>query len=107
MTLTATSRPNRRSRARYTVAIPPWPISAMSSYFSSSGSRPESAVNRAPSDYSRQLLHAHRVGGAAHAHARPVHHDVTLPRLDEAVVGQNLAGILDLLFQVRRAVHER
>src|SRR5450631_494028 len=49
MTLTATSRPRRRSRARYTVAIPPWPISSMSSYFSSSGLRPESAVNRAPS----------------------------------------------------------
>ena len=38
MTLTATSRPRRRSRARYTVAIPPWPISSSTSYLASWGS---------------------------------------------------------------------
>ena len=38
MTFTATSRPRRLSRARYTVAIPPWPISSRTSYLASWGS---------------------------------------------------------------------
>src|SRR6187549_986033 len=110
MTLTATSRPRRRSRARYTVAMPPWPISAMSSYFSSSGLRPERAVNRAPSvaaHTSRQLLHSHRVRCTAHADARSVHHHVALTRFDEAIVGQDLAGALHLFFEVGRRRNQR
>src|SRR6187402_1467363 len=101
MTLTATSRPSRRSRARYTVAMPPWPISAMSSYFSSSGLRPESAINRTPSvapQDSRELLHAHGVRRASHPDASPVDHHVAFTRLDQAVVGQDLTGVLHLFF---------
>src|SRR6187549_3019311 len=97
MTLTATSRPSRRSRARYTVAMPPWPISAMSSYFSSSGLRPESAVNRAPSvapQDSRKLLHAHRIRRASDPDAGTVNHHVSLTGIDETVIGQDLTGVL-------------
>src|SRR5450631_1746122 len=104
MTLTATSRPSRRSRARYTVAMPPWPISSMSSYFSSSGLRPESAVNRAPSvaPYrSWKLLHSDCIGRTPHAHPRAIHHHVTLARFDETVIHQDLTRILDLFFQIR------
>src|SRR5205085_756041 len=40
MTLMATSRPRRRSCARYTVAMPPCPSSSITSYFASDGKRP-------------------------------------------------------------------
>ena len=47
MTFTATSRPRRLSFARYTVAIPPWPISSITSYFAKAGRlRVEEATNR-------------------------------------------------------------
>src|SRR4051812_38512311 len=110
MTLTATSRPRRRSRARYTVAMPPWPISSISSYFSSSGLRPESAVNRAPSaapHSSWQLLHPNGIGRTPNTHTSTIYHNVALAGLDEAVIHQNLTSILHLFFQAWCAADQR
>ena len=91
MILTATSRPSRRSRARYTVAMPPWPISSSSSYFVELGERsaPRAGDQRQhppPRVISRQLLHPDRIRRAAHADARAVHHHEALAGLDQPVV---------------------
>src|SRR6478609_6014074 len=95
MILTATSRPRRLSRARYTVAMPPCPTSSKSSYFSSLGNDCSCAALSQPSaaQKSWKLLHAHTVGRTTHTYPSPVYHDVTLARLNETVVVQELAGV--------------
>src|SRR5258706_12862669 len=109
MILTATSRPRRLSRARYTVAMPPCPISSRSSYLSSLGNDCSCAAlsQSSAAQLSRQLLHAHAVRSTPNTHARAVDHDVALAGLDEAVVHQELAGVPHLIFHRTGLAHER
>src|SRR5688572_29546170 len=101
MILTATSRPRRRSRARYTVAIPPWPISSRSSYLTRSGLLSTGTIRRKFLLPSRDLLDAHGVRRAAHADACPVHHHVAFTRTHEPRIGEHLSEVAHLIVERR------
>src|SRR5262245_3079499 len=101
MILMATSRASLRSRARYTVAMPPWPISSRISYLSRSGVLSTAAARTYPpvKRDSGQLLHPDRVGCSTYTHTCSVYHDEALAGLHEPVVGQKLRDIANLILE--------